>query len=114
MAGGARVEPDDGTRARVVGGANASVLHAAAGRAKPIPAHVGQLSERRMSHRGTPSSGSWPARPAVYCCLRPAAALPAAALFPELKQLAAPASLGTPRWISAPGSTAPPLSVRKG
>jgi histidine ammonia-lyase len=77
-------------------------------------AQVGQLSERRMSHlwdayfrqpiTGPPSVG-------YGLQLR----YPAAALFPELKQLAAPASLDTPPLdldVEDHGTSAP-LSVRK-
>jgi histidine ammonia-lyase len=84
-------------------------------------AHVGQLSERRMSHlwdaffrlmaaAGPPSADAAP--PPLYGLqLR----YPAAAVFPELKQLAAPATLDTPpleMGVEDHG-TAAPLSVRK-
>ncbi len=78
-------------------------------------AHAGQLSERRMSHlwdaffrqvaSGPPSTATYGLQ------LR----YPAAALFPELKQLAAPASLDTPPLdigVEDHGTSAP-LSVRK-
>ncbi|MBA3410333.1 MAG: aromatic amino acid lyase [Geodermatophilaceae bacterium] len=83
-------------------------------------AHVGQLSERRMSHLwdafftlmsggGPPPNESPP--PLFGVQLR----YPAAALFPELKQLAAPATLDTPSvdmGVEDHGTSAP-LSVRK-
>lgn len=78
-------------------------------------AQVGQLSERRMAHLwdaffrqlagGPPPTGAYGLQ------LR----YPAAALFPELKQLAAPASLDTPPLdlgVEDHGTSAP-LSVRK-
>ncbi|HVD27119.1 MAG TPA: aromatic amino acid ammonia-lyase [Mycobacteriales bacterium] len=77
-------------------------------------AQVGQLSERRMSHLWDaffrqPASG--PSTVGYGLQLR----YPAAALFPELKQLAAPASLDTPPLdldVEDHGTCAP-LSVRK-
>ncbi len=94
-------------------------------------AHVGQLSERRMSHlwdaffenlatsqevpSGAPTSpGSDPARraPAIHgISLR----YPAAAIFSDLKQLAAPATLDTPPLDigTEDHGTGAPLSVRK-
>jgi histidine ammonia-lyase len=77
-------------------------------------AQVGQLSERRMSHLWDaffrqPISGP----PTVGYGLQ--LRYPAAALFPELKQLAAPASLDTPPLdldVEDHGTSAP-LSVRK-
>jgi histidine ammonia-lyase len=77
-------------------------------------AQVGQLSERRMSHLWDaffrqPISG--PPNVGYGLQLR----YPAAALFPELKQLAAPASLDTPPLdldVEDHGTSAP-LSVRK-
>jgi histidine ammonia-lyase len=84
-------------------------------------AHVGQLSERRMSHlwdrffqlveaTGPPPADAPP--PALHgLALR----YPAAAAFPELKQLAAPATLDTPPLdigVEDHGTGAP-LSVRK-
>jgi histidine ammonia-lyase len=79
-----------------------------------VLAQVGQLSERRMSHLwdmffGQRVSGS--ATVAYGVQLR----YPAAALLPELKQLAAPASLDAPsldHGIEDHGTSAP-LSVRK-
>jgi histidine ammonia-lyase len=84
-------------------------------------AHVGQLSERRMSHlwdaffRLRAAAGPPPvdaAPPPVYGLqLR----YPAAAVFPELKQLAAPATLDTPpleMGVEDHGTSAP-LSVGK-
>jgi histidine ammonia-lyase len=78
-------------------------------------AHAGQLSERRMSHLWDaifkrPAGGSLPAV-AYGLQLR----YPAAALYSELKQLAAPASLDTPPLdlgVEDHGTGAP-LSVRK-
>ena len=77
-------------------------------------AQVGQLSERRMGHLWDaffrhPVSGL----PTVGYGLQ--LRYPAAALFPELKQLAAPASLDTPPLdldVEDHGTSAP-LSVRK-
>ena len=83
-------------------------------------AHVGQLSERRMSHlwdaffqrmgtAGPPAGG--PAPPVRGLQLR----YPAAAVFTELKQLAAPATLDAPPLdigVEDHGTSAP-LSVRK-
>lgn len=78
-------------------------------------AHAGQLSERRMSHLWDTffrQVASGPPPTATYGLqLR----YPAAALFPELKQLAAPASLDTPPLdigVEDHGTSAP-LSVRK-
>jgi histidine ammonia-lyase len=78
-------------------------------------AQVGLLSERRMSHLWDfffrqPATGL-PPDAAYGLQLR----YPAAALFPELKQLAAPASLDTPPLdlgVEDHGTGAP-LSVRK-
>ena len=77
-------------------------------------AQVGQLSERRMSHLWDaffrqPAGGP----PTVGYGLQ--LRYPAAAVFPELKQLAAPASLDTPPLdldVEDHGTSAP-LSVRK-
>jgi histidine ammonia-lyase len=78
-------------------------------------AHVGQLSERRMAHLWdtffAQLTGGPPAAIAYGVQLR----YPAAALFPELKQLAAPATLDTPpldQDVEDHGTGAP-LSVRK-
>ena len=78
-------------------------------------AHVGQLSERRMTHLWDAFfrqlSGGPPQTAAYGLQLR----YPAAALFPELKQLAAPASLDTPPLdlgVEDHGTGAP-LCVRK-
>ena len=78
-------------------------------------AQVGQLSERRMSHLWDAFfrqlAGGPPPTVAYGLQLR----YPAAALFPELKQLAAPASLDTPPLdlgVEDHGTSAP-LSVRK-
>ena len=78
-------------------------------------AQVGQLSERRMSHL-------WDGCMQQLSDLPPAEALyglrlryPAATVFPELKQLAAPATLDTPpldRGVED-HHTAAPLSVRR-
>ena len=77
-------------------------------------AHVGQLSERRMSHLwdGCMQQMSGPpTEPPYGLQLR----YPAAAVFPELKQLAAPATLDTPPLDLGieDHNTAAPLSVRK-
>jgi histidine ammonia-lyase len=79
-------------------------------------AHVGQLSERRMAHLWDAffrklSAGASPPTVAYGLQLR----YPAAALFPELKQLAAPATLDTPPLDLGveDHATAAPLSVRK-
>jgi histidine ammonia-lyase len=93
-------------------------------------AHVGQLTERRMSHlwdaffenlatsqvpsEASASPGSDPARraPAIHgISLR----YPAAAIFSDLKQLAAPATLDTPPLDigTEDHGTGAPLSVRK-
>jgi len=77
-------------------------------------AHVGQLSERRMSHLwdGCMQQMSGPSTEPLYGLqLR----YPAAAVFPELKQLAAPATLDTPPLDLGveDHNTAAPLSVRK-
>jgi histidine ammonia-lyase len=77
-------------------------------------AHVGQLSERRMSHLWDgcmqQMTGA-PTEPLYGLQLR----YPAAALFPELKQLAGPATLDTPPLDLGveDHNTAAPLSVRK-
>src|SRR5215203_3639814 len=77
-------------------------------------AHVGQLSERRMSHLWDGCmrqlTGA-PMEPLYGLQLR----YPAAALFPELKQLAGPATLDTPPLDLGveDHNTAAPLSVRK-
>jgi histidine ammonia-lyase len=84
-------------------------------------AHVGQLSERRMSHLwdtyfelvadGGPGPADGPAPSLSGLRLR----YSAAAVFPELKQLAAPATLDTPPLdlgVEDHGTSAP-LSVRK-
>jgi histidine ammonia-lyase len=81
-------------------------------------AHVGQLSERRMAHlwdgcmqllTGLPTTGEPMAMYGLQ--LR----YPAAAVFPELKQLAGPATLDTPPLDLGVEDhhTAAPLSVRK-
>ena len=77
-------------------------------------AQVGQLSERRMSHLwdGCMQQLTSPPTATLYGLhLR----YPAAALFPELKQLAAPATLDTPPLDLGVEDhhTAAPLSVRK-
>jgi histidine ammonia-lyase len=77
-------------------------------------AQVGQLSERRMSHLwdGCMQQMSGPPTEALYGLrLR----YTAAAVFPELKQLAAPATLDTPPLDLGVEDhhTAAPLSVRK-
>lgn len=83
-------------------------------------AHVGQLSERRLSHlwdrffqlvdpAGLPGDGPPPPLPGLQ--LR----YPAAAVLPELKQLAAPATLDSPSLDMGveDHGTGAPLSVRK-
>jgi histidine ammonia-lyase len=77
-------------------------------------AQVGQISERRMSHLwdGCMQQITGPPTSRLYGLhLR----YPAAALFPELKQLAAPATLDTPPldFGVEDHHTAAPLSVRK-
>ena len=77
-------------------------------------AHVGQLSERRMSHLWDgcmQQMSGQPTEPLYGLQLR----YPAAAVFPELKQLAAPATLDTPPLDLGveDHNTAAPLSVRK-
>ena len=83
-------------------------------------AHVGQLSERRMSHLwdaffgnldGTDLSSSEGMREFFGVSLR----YPAAAVFAELKQLAAPATLDCPPLDigTEDHATSAPLSVRK-
>jgi histidine ammonia-lyase len=77
-------------------------------------AHVGQLSERRMAHLsdGCLQQLTGPPTAELYGLqLR----YPAAAVFPELKQLAAPATLDTPPLDLGveDHSTAAPLGVRK-
>jgi histidine ammonia-lyase len=77
-------------------------------------AHVGQLSERRMGHLwdGCMQQMTGPPTAPLYGLqLR----YPAAALFPELKQLAAAATLDTPPLDLGveDHNTAAPLSVRK-
>jgi len=80
-------------------------------------AHVGQLSERRMNHlwdaflRGIADLHGAPPE-----LLGVALRYPAAALFAELKQLAAPATLDVPPLETAgveDHATSAPLSVRK-
>jgi histidine ammonia-lyase len=84
-------------------------------------AHVGQLSERRMSHlwdrffrlMATAETAAAEAAPLEVHGLQ--LRYPAAAVFPELKQLAAPATLDTPPLdigVEDHGTSAP-LSVRK-
>ena len=77
-------------------------------------AHVGQLSERRMAHLwdGCMQQLAGPPMEPMYGLqLR----YPAAAVFPELKQLAAPATLDIPPLDLGveDHNTAAPLSVRK-
>jgi histidine ammonia-lyase len=77
-------------------------------------AHVGQLSERRMAHLWDGCMQQRTGQPTgpLY---GPQLRYPAAALFPELKQLAAPATLDTPPLDLGveDHNTAAPLSVRK-
>jgi histidine ammonia-lyase len=78
-------------------------------------AHVGQLSERRMSHLWDAFFGHLASGPPPMVAHGLQLRYPAAALFPELKQLAAPASLDTPPLdlgVEDHGTSAP-LSVRK-
>jgi histidine ammonia-lyase len=78
-------------------------------------AHVGQLSERRMSHLWDAIFRSLTSGPPPTAMYGLQLRYPAAALFPELKQLAAPASLDTPPLdlgVEDHGTGAP-LSVRK-
>ena len=75
--------------------------------------HVGQLSERRMAHLWDAYFRQMARPPTAAYGLR--LRYPAAALFPELKQLSAPATLDTPPLDLGveDHSTAAPLSVRK-
>jgi len=78
-------------------------------------AHVGQLSERRMSHLWDAFFRQLTSGPPPTVAYGLQLRYPAAALFPELKQLAAPASLDTPPLdlgVEDHGTGAP-LSVRK-
>ena len=76
-------------------------------------AQVGQLSERRMAHLWDGCMQQLTGLPTVAYGLQ--LRYPAAALFPELKQLAAPATLDTPPLDLGVEDhhTAAPLSVRK-
>ena len=78
-------------------------------------AQVGQLSERRMSHLWDAFFRQLATSPPPTAAYGLQLRYPAAALFPELKQLAAPASLDTPPLdlgVEDHGTSAP-LSVRK-
>jgi len=78
-------------------------------------AQVGQLSERRMSHLWNAFFRQLASGPSPTAAYGLQLRYPAAALFPELKQLAAPASLDTPPLdlgVEDHGTSAP-LSVRK-
>jgi histidine ammonia-lyase len=78
-------------------------------------AQVGQLSERRMSHLWDAFVQQLASGPSPTVAYGMQLRYPAAALFPELKQLAAPASLDTPPLdldVEDHGTSAP-LSVRK-
>jgi histidine ammonia-lyase len=78
-------------------------------------AQVGQLSERRMSHLWDAFFRQLKSGPPPTVAYGLQLRYPAAALFPELKQLAAPASLDTPPLdlgVEDHGTSAP-LSVRK-
>jgi len=78
-------------------------------------AQVGQLSERRMSHLWDAFFRQLASGPPPTVAYGLQLRYPAAALFPELKQLAAPASLDTPPLdlgVEDHGTSAP-LSVRK-
>lgn len=76
-------------------------------------AQVGQLSERRMAHLWDGSMQQMTGLPVALYGLQ--LRYPAAAVFPELKQLAAPATLDTPPLDLGVEDhhTAAPLSVRK-
>jgi histidine ammonia-lyase len=78
-------------------------------------AQVGQLSERRMSHLWDAFFRQLKSGPPPTVAYGLLLRYPAAGLFPELKQLAAPASLDTPPLdlgVEDHGTGAP-LSVRK-
>jgi histidine ammonia-lyase len=78
-------------------------------------AQVGQLSERRLSHLWDAFFRLLASGPQPTVAYGLQLRYPAAALFPELKQLAAPASLDTPPLdlgVEDHGTSAP-LSVRK-
>ena len=78
-------------------------------------AQVGQLSERRMSHLWDAFFQQLPSGPPPTVTYGLQLRYPAAALFPELKQIAAPATLDTPPLdlgVEDHGTGAP-LSVRK-
>jgi histidine ammonia-lyase len=78
-------------------------------------AQVGQLSERRMSHLWDAFFRQLTSGPPPTVAYGLQLRYPAAAVFPELKQLAAPASLDTPPLdlgVEDHGTGAP-LSVRK-
>ena len=76
-------------------------------------AQVGQLSERRMAHLWDGCMQQMTGLPVALYGLQ--LRYPAAAVFPELKQLAAPATLDTPPLDLGVEDhhTAAPLSVRK-
>ena len=84
-------------------------------------AHVGQLSERRMSHlwdtffQLMAAAGPAPAEAPPLSLFGLALRYPAAAVFTELKQLAAPATLDAPPLDMGveDHATSAPLSVRK-
>ena len=79
-------------------------------------AHVGQLSERRMSHLWDAFMGAVPeSGPPTAELFGLALRFPAAAVFTELKQLAAPATLDCPPLEMGVEDhhTSAPLSVRK-
>ncbi len=82
-------------------------------------AHVGQLSERRLSHLwdaifGRMATAGGPSRDEPEALFGLQLRYPAAAMFSELKQLAAPATLDTPPLDMSveDHGTAAPLSVR--
>ena len=77
-------------------------------------AHVGQLSERRMAHLWD-AFFQQPASPPPTSAYGLQLRYPAAAVFSELKQLAAPATLDTPPLDLGveDHATGAPLSVRK-
>ena len=78
-------------------------------------AHVGQICERRMAHLWDGFFRRMAAGPPPTVTYGLQLRYPAAALFPELKQLAAPASLDTPPQDLGveDHATSAPLSVRK-
>jgi histidine ammonia-lyase len=84
---------------------------------RPALAHVGQVSERRMSHLwdATFESLDFSSPPSPQDLLGVSVRYPAAAVFAELKQLAAPATLDIPPLDIGveDHATAAPLTVQK-